>query len=175
MVTNLADLSSIDILKTYGNFRYVKGLISKEFGFSIKANSWESLYEQLYKIKSSIIENKKQLYVLVNDESSIKALGNFDAVKMELSKILGIKLSTRSWSELFNRFKSVVFTFLPNEILNDKRPFYTYEEKVKKFEEIKFQNFVNSSKLEGIEVTKSSLSMDELVKKYTEIGKNSHG
>ena len=175
MVTILADLSAIDNLKTYGNFRYVKSVISKEFGFSIKANSWKNLYGQLYKIKNSIIENEKQLCVLVKDESSIKALGNFDAVKIKLSKILGIRLSARSWNELFNRIKGVIFTFLPNEILDYKRPVYTYEEKVRKFEEIKFQNFINSSRLEGIEVTKSNLSMDELVKKYTEIGNNSHG
>ncbi len=175
MVTNLADLSSIDNLKIYGNFRHVKGLISKEFGFSIKANSWESLYKQLYKIKHSIIENKNQLCILVKDESAIKALGNIDVVKIELSKILGVKLSTRSWNELINRFRNVVFAFLPTELSNNKKQFYTFEEKVIKFEEIKFLNFVNSSKLEGIEVTKSNLSMDELVKLYTEIGKAHHG
>jgi hypothetical protein len=170
MVINLADLSSVENLKSYGSFKTVKSLISNNFGFSIKASSWEILYCQLYNIKNTVKKNEKQLYFLVKDQSAIRALGGFNIAKAELSKFVGVKLAANGWNKLFSIFESVVFTFLPSETSNEKKT-YTYEEKVKKFEEVKFQNFVNSSKLEGIEVTKSDLTMDELIKKYMEIGK----
>lgn len=49
---------------------------------------------------------------------------------------------------------------------------YTYEEKLKRFETTKTRNFINSSRLEGIEIAESGLSLDDLVKKYKALGKS---
>jgi len=175
MVIDLTDLSSIGQLKAQGDFRSVKSLVAKALGFAIKANSWGGLYGQLCKIRAAIIENHQQLCVLANNDAAIRALGGFDKAKKALSALLGVKLPAENWPQLLSRFQQVMSAFLPNETLNGNSPLYTHEEKVRKFDQIKFQNFVNSSKLEGIDVTKSHLSMAELVKKYTEIGKNVHG
>lgn len=43
-------------------------------------------------------------------------------------------------------------------------------EKVEKFESIKMRNFVNSSKLEGIEIPESDLSLDDAIKKHIAAG-----
>ena len=53
------------------------------------------------------------------------------------------------------------------------KPSYTHKEKVEKFERIKMRNFINSSRLEGMEINESSdLSLDEAVKKYTVAGQS---
>jgi hypothetical protein len=60
--------------------------------------------------------------------------------------------------------------------LNQNRPklTLTHAEKIERFEAIKMRNFANSSRLEGIEIPESDLSLDELVKKYTAAGKSQH-
>lgn len=174
MKINLIELNDIKDLKSYGNFKYVKALISSEFGFAIKVNSWEKLYEKIHKIKKTTTKNEKQLCFLIKDERTIKQLGNFSTAKTKLSEFVGIEIHARSWVGIFDVFKKVVFALLPNEVINKKLSL-TYEEKVKKFEEVKFQNFVNSSKLEGINIVKGNLSMEELIQKYTAIGEKLNG
>ena len=51
----------------------------------------------------------------------------------------------------------------------------TLESKKQHFDTSKYSNFVSSSKLEGINITQVSLSLEQLIAKYQTIGNSQDG
>lgn len=62
-----------------------------------------------------------------------------------------------------------------NNDIDVKQESLTMAAKIAYYEKNKQQNFIASSKLEGLDVTSHNLSVDELVKKYTQSSVLSNG
>jgi len=64
---------------------------------------------------------------------------------------------------------------LQPEGINRKRAVLSVEDKKRIFEQSKYENFVKSSRLEGIKVLPVNNTIDELASKYKTIGADANG
>lgn len=156
---NLKEIKTISDLKSYGEYKFVKKIINKTTGLDINSNDWESLFTQLNLISSSIEANKEKLQKLTDNDNSLKELGKFTKAKENISELISYKIKARSWVSLRDKVITLINVFIPIK---------TYVDKYEFFEKNKRVNFVNSSKLEdiNIESTASSKNMADIISKY---------
>lgn len=142
--------SNEDDLRALGAYRDVKNTIESEIDNKIGVNGWASLSRKITKLKASIALNRSLLL-------SVCEKNNFRESKKVISKILGIKVTARSWDSLRKKI-SLIVAFFSSEILD---PYEYYERK-------KLKKFKNSSKLEGIdiEIPDEKTSLESVLEKH---------
>lgn len=168
MNIKLENLNNIDNLQSIGKFSYAKIIIGNKITLPIKARSWLDLLKIVTGLNMSVLSNKELLEKLLEDESTIRKLGDFKDAKTILTKKIGHKVTARSWKELYKKIRNIYCAWFGDNILS-------FDEKDKIYENIKYKNFVSSSKLENIDIIPVSESLDELENKYKAIGASING
>ncbi len=142
--------NDIEELKLLGSYFEVKNNIEKELGMKLGVKGWNSLFDKIKLLKKLIASNKSDFSVVCNENSFTKS-------KNIISKIIGLKVKAKSWNELRSKIENLIIVFC-NNIFDP----YEYYEKTK------INKFINSSKLEGINIVVSdeTHSLESILKKY---------
>ena len=158
-------IENLDDLHSYGGYYKVRKSLQLSFGFSIKSRDAHELISIIKAMKTAVLAENNQWQNLLKSEANIKAFGSFNLAKNQLSNKLGIKIPARSWQQLRLRLSTIINTFSYTNSSNENR---SLEAKVAYYEKNKRDNFIASSKLEGLNVKSHNLSVEELVKKHTQ-------
>lgn len=153
----LSSADSVEDLKIYGSFYDVKKHINNNLGMQIKSRSWNHLFTLLKGLFSSFKKNRELFLKIALNINSIKSLGKFNDVKRTMYDLLGFKIYARSWSILYEKTVKLVNALT---IKDNKIDAYTFYEQHKK------DNFLHSSKLEGINIKSGGDSMEDVLKKH---------
>jgi len=142
--------NDIEELKLLGSYFEVKNNIEKELGMKLGVRGWNSLFDKIKLLKKLIASNKSDFSVVCDENSFTKS-------KNIISKIIGLKVKAKSWNELRSKLENLIIVFC-NNIFDP----YEYYEKTK------INKFINSSKLEGINIVVSdeTHSLESILKKY---------
>lgn len=139
-----------DELKCFGSFKAVKCAIKNDLGAYIRAGSWMALHQKLHDLKTLIPELENQIETAIRDyevEKSIKLI----------HRLTGLEFSCGTQDELERKITSL--RALLSVSVSD--PFL-------RFEKNKVKNFINSSKLEGLDLEPAdpSETMNSILAKY---------
>lgn len=142
--------SDIQELRTLGSYYEVKSSLEEELGSKLGVTGWKPLFEKIHILKKTVISNKNYLSAICEGNS-------FKESKNKISKLLKLKIKARGWRELKSKIKKIVDTFCFSA-------FDPYEH----YERTKLKKFINSSKLEGIEVQipNEATSLEAVLAKY---------
>lgn len=145
-------INSLESLKDCGAYLPLKSYIEKKVGFKLGVKGWKDLYEKIRLIK--IVFNKKKY--LIDNALSKEELSSS---RSELKNILNLNISARNKEDLNKKIDSLMSFFI-------KPKLSAYE----KYEKNKRNNFISSSKLEGILINPESgnKSLDQILNKYRE-------
>ena len=145
-------INSLESLKDYGAYLPLKNYIEKKIGFKLGVKGWKDLYEKIRLI--IIIFNEKK--DLIDNALSKEDLSSS---KSELKNILNLNISAKNKKDLNKKIDSLMSFFI-------KPKLSAYE----KYEKNKRNNFISSSKLEGIHINPESgnKSLDQVLNKYRE-------
>lgn len=75
---------------------------------------------------------------------------------------------------IFNLIKKLQNFFSKRSIENNDASVISSDEKTRIFDERKYENFVDSSKLEGVNITPVNETIEQLKRKYKSIAENSN-
>lgn len=141
---------NLDALKSAGSYLCVKKNIETTLGIKLGVKGWDSLFGKLCLLKKTINSQPMQ------PEQSLSSLP-LNTLKQRVWQLLQIKIAARTKSEYLASLKRLWRFFLIEKF----DPF-------KRFEEIKRRNFIESSKLEQLDLSdvQPFSSVQEVVKKY---------
>lgn len=126
---------TLEDLKRLGKFLFVKQTIENQLGLKSRARGWTSLLAKIKLLQASFSTNKELIY------SQCQTLPFIDA-RDKISNSIGFKINSKNHSELIAHIQKIEHFF-------PKHSFDPYA----RFEETKLNNFISSSKLEGLTVT----------------------
>tara|TARA_R110002167_G_scaffold36624_1_gene115655 strand:- start:94 stop:573 length:480 start_codon:yes stop_codon:yes gene_type:complete len=146
---NLSEVNDLETLKTLGSYFSLKNMIEESIGFKLGVKGWNSLLDKILTIKVEL-KNRDYFNELISKEKLSDS-------KERIKKKLGVEIKARTKKQLNERFGLLVSLF-------NVTVFNPFE----KFEKNKRRNFINSSKLEGIQIESESenTSLDALINKY---------
>jgi len=155
----LSNIPNISSLERYGEYSIVKLYIEEKIGLPLQVKNWKSLYNKVQKINSLLTENRDEINLVLSKDKSLKDIGGFSETKQYISNMTGIKFTVNSWERLEERFKFLIVAF--KDFKEEDAEFL--------FEKNKIQNFIHSSRLEGININHQlcTQDIDIIVKKYT--------
>lgn len=157
MLPDLNKIEDLETLKSFGSCIEVKSRIEKRIGVSLKTNGWQQLLKRIRDLSLVVNENIEKLIFLLDENKHLKELGSFNDAKKKVSALLGLQIKARSWKEFERSLKSIVVAFRNRDIV-DKSAI---------FERNKIQNFIHSSRLEGIQLSDTpALKMSDVIDKY---------
>lgn len=147
---DIRQVDSIESLKLYGSYLAVKKHIEDRVGFKLGVKGWKDLYMRVSTIKSYIISNPDEI-------RSILARHKLKSAKESIYQALAVRIPARDLSELSSKIERLVAFFQPSSLSPHER-----------YERNKRRNFINSSKLEGIEIPNDpcNQSLEEIINKY---------
>lgn len=141
---NALNAKTLEDLKRLGKFLYVKRTIENQLDLKSGAQGWTSLLAKIKHLQLFLYTNRELIY------SQCEALPLNDA-RDKISNSLGFKIHSKNHSELIAHIQRLERFF----------PRYNFDPYAR-FEETKLNNFISSSKLEGLTITppdpKASLS-----------------
>ncbi|SFJ13739.1 hypothetical protein [Nitrosomonas sp. Nm34] len=154
----LNQINGIDDLKAIGTYIEVKIGIEEKIGVPLRVNGWSQLFNKIKSVSASINNNIEKLSILLCEENNLKEIGQFYEAKKVISDIFSLQIKARSWRELKLKLKKISSAF-KDGVTTDKHLL---------FEKNKIRNFINSSKLEGIQINEglTSRSMADVLNKY---------
>lgn len=147
------DINRIDSLATLmecGSYLSVKKHIENKIGFKLGVRGWKELYRKI-----SYIKNYLECQPANIDE--VISSNDFSIAKKKIYEYLEVKIPADNKNELSKKISRLI-SFFTNKNLS------AYE----KYELSKRKNFINSSKLEGIEISSvsSGMSLEDILNKY---------
>lgn len=148
--STILNVSDLNELKSLGSYHDVKRSIEEELDNKLGIIGWQSFFNKIRTIKEIVSANKEHL-------SSLCEKGSFKESKNEISRLLKLKITARSWDDLKRKIKNIINAFCPKD-------FDPYEY----YEKTKLIKFRNSSKLENIniEIPHESVSLENVLAKY---------
>jgi hypothetical protein len=153
----LYKIKDIDTLKSLGTYIEVKRWVTKKVDVALNVNGWEELFQRINGLSFSVNENIEKLIFFLDENKRLKELGSFLEAKKKISELLKFQIKARSWKQLERNLKSIVVAFR-NRDMTDKSAI---------FEKNKIQNFIQSSRLEGIKISDTPvLKMSDILDKY---------
>lgn len=156
-IPHLDKIKDIETLKSFGSYLEVKLWVEEKVGVPLKINGWNQLFKKINGLSLSINENIEKLIFLLDENKHLKELGSFPEAKEKVSALLGFQIKTRSWKQLERSLKSIVVAFRNRDMID----------KAAIFEKNKIQNFIHSSRLEGIQMSDApALKMADVIEKY---------
>ncbi|MDE1488716.1 hypothetical protein KKJ17_06650 [Xenorhabdus bovienii] len=141
---------NIETLKSYGAYVELKNRIEQYIGFSLGVKNWNDLFEKMLLLREAVTTENEIIRKIINESS-------FIAAKSQLSHTLGICIQAKSKQQLATKIDNLLKVFS-----------WSCFDPYKKFEETKFRNFQNSSRLEGImiEGPAGSMNLNDVIAKY---------
>ncbi len=156
-ILDLGKIKDIETLKSFGTYADVKIHVEEKIGVSLNVNDWDQLLKTINNLSFSVNKNIEKLTFVLTDNKHLKELGSFSEAKRIISQLLSFPMTARSWERLESQLKTIVLAFSHHE-LTDKSVI---------FEKNKIRNFVNSSRLEGIQISDIPiLKMADVINKY---------
>lgn len=153
----LYKIKDIETLKSFGSYTEVRLWVEERIGVSLKINGWNQLFKKINGLSLSVNQNIEKLIFLLDENEHLKELGSFTEAKKKVSALLGFQIKCHSWKQLERSLKSIVVAFRNRDMID----------KAAIFEKNKIQNFIHSSRLEGIPMTDApALKMADIIEKY---------
>jgi hypothetical protein len=151
ILLNINEIDDLISLKAQGTYLSLKTAIESHIGFKLGVKGWQSLLSKILVIKNGLKCGSDYFETLIAKET-------LSASRKKIKEMLGIDIKATSTSQLHERFTLLVALF-------KAEVFDPYE----KYERNKRKNFVNSSRLEGIELPTDSptVSRQDLISKYS--------
>lgn len=148
--SEILKVSSIDNLKGLGSYLEIKRFLEEKVDNKLGAKGWSSLFFKIHSFKDIVCTEKETLLSSVHKKS-------FKESKVEISKILGIKIRARNKDVLKKKVDAFINVFCFDA-------FDPYEH----YEKTKMKKFKDSSKLEGIDIElgKTEKSLESILAKY---------
>ena len=146
-IAELFNVQDIKSLKSYGSYQDIKNTIEENIGFKLGVRGWKTLLKKLMILKKNLEPIKK----IITEYP-------FDKAKKELSLLLDVKIKIKPKKD-FN----ITMNFLT--IISTKSDF----DPAKEFENNKLENFKSSSRLEGLEISHTTESLDDILKKNKKV------
>lgn len=146
----IANVTDIDELKSLGAYLELKRSLEGEFGNKLGVNGWQSFFYKLSTLKQAVFANKDYLVTVCQNNS-------FNESKKLISNLLSLRVTARGWNELNGKLKKIITVFS-----SDAVDPYEYYEKTKQ------KKFIDSSKLEGldVEVPDASESLESVLARF---------
>lgn len=162
------------LLKSSCSLRDIKQQISLS-GIQVNAKSWRAFIESMNLIVVSATQYHEEIQKVADKSFDLKSLGAFTEVKRQLSVWFGFGVVAKDWSVLSCKAHHTANSLLliisyktwNNEAAVTK---VSFERKRQFFEQHKFQSFVDSSRLEGVEVYPVQDTLEALKEKYKALG-----
>ncbi|MCK9397339.1 MAG: YhfG family protein [Methylobacter sp.] len=153
----LYKIKDVETLKSFGSYTEAKIWVEEKVGVALKINGWNQLLKRIHELSFSVNENIEKLIFLLDEKEHLKELGSFPDAKKKVSALLGFQIKVRSWKQLERSLKSIVVAFRNRDMID----------KAAIFEKNKIQNFIHSSRLEGIPMTDApALKMADIIEQY---------
>ena len=145
--------TTVEELKTYGSFRRVKQQLSTQIGFRLHARSWNALVSVMRLVRQALTQRRGAIDTVLKGKS-------IHAIRSELRQLLGIDLPGQTIDSLRQQVEQLTSTFCQEP-----------QSPAERYEEIKKRNFINSSRLEGLEIDDvSGQSLEQILAEYREAG-----
>lgn len=144
----------VDELKTFGSFSEVKQRLSAQVGFQLRARSWSTLLTMICQARQALICRRDDIDTALKGKS-------VQTIRSELRQLIGIELPGRTLDSLQQQIESLVSAFAFCQ-----KP----QSPAERYEKIKKRNFINSSRLEGLEIKEdvSEQSLEQILAEYRE-------
>ncbi len=141
---------SIDDLKGLGSYLEIKKILEKEVDNKLGVKGWSSLFFKIQSLKSIVFADKEIILSSVHKKSLTES-------KIEISKILGVKIRAKNKDALKKKLEDFINVFCSSV-------FDPYEH----YEKTKMKKFKDSSKLEGIDIElgNTDKSLESILAKY---------
>ncbi|TRW93087.1 YhfG family protein [Candidatus Methylobacter oryzae] len=157
ILPDLNKIKDIETLKSFGSYAEVRLSVEKRIGIRLKSNSWQQLLKRISGLSLVVNNNIEKLIFLLDENKHLKELGSFHEAKKKISTLLGVQIKARSWKQLEISLKSIVVAFRNRDVIDKSAIFETN----------KIQNFIHSSRLEGIQLNDMpALKMADVIDKY---------
>lgn len=142
---------TVDSIKKLGNFQHILIFFEKETGAQVKVRDWKNLFKTLNTLKETEAHHESQLRAIVQSTSSAEA-------KRKIKERFNLWVKGETTQEL------LYSTMLVTEFV---RLWGSSDPKVR-YEGLKRKNFIDSSRLESIEMDNPapSESLEELIKRH---------
>lgn len=122
----------IDDLQKFGSFTEIKKAVETQLMLKLGVNGWASLLFKLNVLRATLSSNNARIDLARQEKK-------FSEARRVLSSQLGFRVTAKNRSELDSLIQTCSLYFFDNHFDPHRR-----------FEEKKLKNFINSSKLEGI-------------------------
>lgn len=146
--------TAIEELKTHGSFNEVKQRLSAQVGFRLRARSWSGLLATICQIRQALTHRCDDINTALKGKS-------VHAIRSDLRRLIGVELPGRTLDCLRQQVESLTSTFVFCQ--ESESPAARYEKNKKR-------NFINSSRLEGLEIDEnvSEQSLEQILAEYRE-------
>ncbi|UAA40011.1 hypothetical protein KIH87_06590 [Paraneptunicella aestuarii] len=149
-ITKVLNCKNAEELKLLGSYLKLKRTIESELGFKLRVKGFRELFDRIHALKGIVSKKKDELENMADILPFIEA-------KPQAIRAIGFKLEARTPHELKRMLKSLISLF-------SNTSFSAYE----RYEQTKFNNFIHSSRLEGIQISaqSSEQSLESVLAKY---------
>ncbi len=146
-ILNATDLNE---LQSFGSYIDLKNIIENQLGLKLRVKGWDSLFWKIKQLSDIIAKNKNKFFELIESYP-------FNVAKLEISKLIGLKITAKNQTQLYTQLKNLTDCFCNLNFDPSQR-----------FEKNKLMNFQSSSKLEGIDIYIPSnvSSLESIINKY---------
>jgi len=150
-IAELFNVQDIKSLKSYGSYQDIKNTIEEHIGFKLGVRGWKTLLKKLMILKKNSIENLELIKKIITEYPFYKA-------KKELSLLLDVKIKIKVKKDFNIAINLLISIF-------SKLDF----DPAKEFENNKLENFKSSSRLESLEISHTTESLDDILKKHKKV------
>ena len=156
-IPDLYRIKNVETLKSFGSYTEVKFRVEERVGVPLKINGWNQLFKKINGLSLSVNKNIEKFIFLLDESERLKELGSFPIAKKKLSTLLEFQIKAHSWEQLEKKLKSIIVAFRNRDMIDS----------LALFEKNKIQNFIHSSRLEGIQISDApALKMADVIEKY---------
>ena len=148
--------TTVDELERYGSFSEAKRCLSAQVGFQLRARSWSTLRQMIYQARQALTHRRDDIDAALKGQS-------VQAVRSELRQLIGIELPGRTLESLQQQIEALIRAFAVSQ---------APQSPAERYEKIKKRNFINSSRLEGLEIKEdvSGQTLEQILAEYREAG-----
>ncbi|KTC34773.1 hypothetical protein AO265_22775 [Pseudomonas sp. ABAC61] len=142
--------AQVDDLKALGKFLEIKRFVEAQLYLKLGAKGWNSLLLKLKAIRA--LEKSSCEY-----EDYFCTTPSYPVARANAAKMIGFEITAKNWTELKDALHGISTCVTPRELDLHER-----------FEKKKRKNFMNSSRLEGIEIPAfdEKLSLERILAKH---------
>lgn len=154
----------------------LKRLLSREFGLVIDSNDRAVIYRVFTEANKSIFLNIERFVKLINNLYSENP-NKISEVKNEIQCIIGVRFSARDKYALNKKIINIIKINIKSQGTDNAEDSYKKIQYYKNyyFQILKYQSFIDSSKLESVDLKYQSCKKEILDNKYSKYLKIYHG